>query len=536
MVNFADATGDLARDGRSWTTVKDYAQWHDVARTIAGHLIDRYGADALEFTWSVFNEPDLGPLFWRASWDELQEFYDYTTDAILRAFEDRGYDSNKVFIGGLELGGIFGTNLRLREFLAHCSPRAEAEGAIPLNAAVADRRLDGKRSRRVEALCRDHEGKGSPCDFISIHSYNRSEMMAAKLIRAKEMALEIDPEYYRALWVNSHESCPDWMPPPDEAAADSYLGNGYFPTWCADVVHRQLLQAASDPRYAYGETILTVWPPPANFAGLNAVTRVLHVRRRRRRPDRPDGDRADADLPRAGAALGPGRSVLGAARADRGRPRGQRLRLARRSGGRPGLALRPRRAGHAVAIGGVVRHRARPRTGWPARARLGPRISLRSRPQLALPAGPDAPRPARLRRLGRSRSSGGVDARTPGREAGNSARGDRKASRTQSHDPRVVLPEILKLAEEKDQGVRKAAREAIKIAFAPEAYPGAAIEQVRKATKCRPTATTSQLPQADGRIRLTVRVAANGCNFVVVEPDEERRQEAKTNKCTLDHP
>ncbi len=128
---------------------------------------------------------------------------------------------------------------------------------------MADRRLDGKRSRRVEDLCRAHDGKGSPCDFISIHSYNRSEMMAAKLIRAKEMALEIDPDYYRDLWVNSHESCPDWMPPPDEAAADSYLGNGYFPTWCADVVHRQLLQAADDPRYAYGETILTVWPPPA---------------------------------------------------------------------------------------------------------------------------------------------------------------------------------------------------------------------------------------------------------------------------------
>ena len=144
MVNFADATGDLARDGRSWTTAKDLAEWHDVARTIAGHIIDRYGAASLDFTWSVFNEPDLGGLFWRASWDELQEFYDYTTDAILRAFEDRGHDSCKVFIGGLELGGIFGTNLRLREFLAHCSPRAQAPGAVPRNAAVADPRLDGQ--------------------------------------------------------------------------------------------------------------------------------------------------------------------------------------------------------------------------------------------------------------------------------------------------------------------------------------------------------------------------------------------------------
>src|SRR5262249_51302692 len=177
MVNFADATGDLSRDGRSWTTVKDYAQWHDVARTIAGHVIDRYGTASLGFTWSVFNEPDLGAIFWRADWNELQQFYDYTSDAILRAFEDRGHDSSKVFIGGLELGAIFGTNLKLREFLAHCSPRARVEGALPLNAAVADHRLDGRRSKRVESLCRDHGGKGSPCDFVSIHAYNRSEVM-----------------------------------------------------------------------------------------------------------------------------------------------------------------------------------------------------------------------------------------------------------------------------------------------------------------------------------------------------------------------
>ena len=199
LVNLADAPGDLARDGRSWTTVKDYAQWHEVARTIAGHMIDRYGAESLGFTWSVFNEPDLGPLFWRADWNELQTFYDFTTDAVLRAFEDRGYASDKVFIGGLELGGIFGVHLRLKEFLAHCSPTAKAEGALPHNAAIADNRLDGKRSKRVESLCGAHSGKGVPCDFISIHAYNRAELMAAKLIGAKEMALEIDPEYYKGV-------------------------------------------------------------------------------------------------------------------------------------------------------------------------------------------------------------------------------------------------------------------------------------------------------------------------------------------------
>ena len=278
MPNFADAPGDLAIDGRNWTTAKDYAELHAVVRQIAGHVIDRYGDAALDFPWSVFNEPDLGVLFWRSDWTELQKFYDYTVDGILRAFEDRGYDSEQVFVGGLELGGIFGTNLRLQEFLAHCSPDAQAEGAIERNAAFADPRLNGKRSRRVESLCRAHEGQGSPCDFISIHAYNTSSLTAAKLIRAKEMALEIDPEYYADLWVNSHESCPGWDMPPDPAFADSYLGNGYFPTWCADVTRRLLDRAAKDHRFGCGETILTFWPwPNTNFEGGNACTRLLHV-------------------------------------------------------------------------------------------------------------------------------------------------------------------------------------------------------------------------------------------------------------------
>lgn len=277
FVNFADAPIDLALDGRNWTTVKDYVEWHGVVKTITGHLIERYGDDALDFVWSIFNEPDLGPLFWRTDWNELQKYYDYTSDAILRSFEDHGLDSSRVFIGGLELGGIFGTNLRLHAFLAHCSPTAVHPDALQKNAAVADARLNGKRSRRVESLCGDHGGKGAPCDFISIHSYNRSELMAAKLTRAKEIALEIDPEYYRELWINSHESCPDWSPPPDMAAADSYLGNGYFSTWAVDVVRRQLERGATDPRFRFGETLLTIWPPLTNLVGLNGFTRVIAV-------------------------------------------------------------------------------------------------------------------------------------------------------------------------------------------------------------------------------------------------------------------
>ena len=278
VVNFADAPGDLSIDGRNWTTAKDYAELHEVVRNISSHIIERYGAATIEFPWSVFNEPDLGILFWRTDWNELQKFYDYTVDAILRAFEDHGYDSGLVRVGGLELGGIFGTNLRLLEFLAHCSPRAEAPGAVEQNAAFADPRLDGKRSKRVETLCRGNAGCGSPCDFVSIHSYNRSKLMADKLARAKEMALELDAEYFKRLAIHSHESCPGWDNPPDPAFSDSYLGNGYYETWCADVIRRQLARAAADSRYAFGESILTFWAFPIdNFDSRNDCARRVHV-------------------------------------------------------------------------------------------------------------------------------------------------------------------------------------------------------------------------------------------------------------------
>ena len=282
VVNFVDAPGDLAIDGRDFTYPKDYAEYHEVVRVYTTHVIERYGDACLDFHWSVFNEPDLAAAFWRSrDWNELQKFYDYTVDAILRAFEDQGYDSNRVFVGGLEIGAIFGARIEqpvLGIFLAHCSPKATRDGALPKNAAVGDPRLDGRRSERVEELCRTGDGKGTPCDFISIHSYNASVVTAAKLIRAKEIALEIDSEYYADLWVNSYESCPDWAPPPDLAAADSYLGNGYFPTWCADVIRRQLSKAAEDARFAFGETILTFWPwPNSNFRGHNNATRVIAV-------------------------------------------------------------------------------------------------------------------------------------------------------------------------------------------------------------------------------------------------------------------
>jgi hypothetical protein len=463
IANFADAPCDLARDGRSWTTVKDYGQWHDVARTIAGHIIDRYGADAVGFTWSIFNEPDLGALFWRADWNELQIYYDYTTDAILGAFEERGYDSSKVFIGGLELGGIFGTNLRLKEFLAHCSPTARSQAALPTNAAVADRRLDGRRSRRVEALCRGHDGKGSPCDFISIHSYNRADLMAAKLAKAKEVALEIDPVYYRTLWVNSHEACPDWLPPPDEAATDAYLGNGYFATWCADVTRRQLEQAARDPRYGYGETIMTVWPPPRNFAGVNAVTRMLQV-----------DDNRDGRSDRTVTVPMPIFHVLG---------------LLSDLGDRYGVLPEQTVAGHKVS-------------GFASPDDKGAvRVLLYTHHAQDTQSRSDASFDVSL-------ALHGLAWEGPARVTEYRFDRDHNSPFRLAHAWRA----------------RAAGRESAELFLALSAYSPAEVEEVQKVCECRPSEPAIRARASAGRLDLTTRVAGNGCVFLTIEPEEGQGQ------------
>jgi hypothetical protein len=518
VVNFADAPGDLSRDGRSWTTVKDYAEWHDVARAIAGHIIDRYGERALGFAWSIFNEPDLGPLFWRTDWDELQRFYDYATDAILRAFEDRGYDSDRVQIGGLELGGIFGIHLKLEEFLAHCSPRATAKGALPRNAAFADSRLDGKRSRHVESLCRDHQGKGSPCNFISIHSYNRSELFAAKLLRAKQIALEIDPDFYRELWVNSHESCPEWMPPPDTAAADSYLGNGYFSTWCADVVSRQLQQAARDPRYAFGETILTVWPPPANFTGINAVTRIVHY---------------------APSAASAGGTLTIPA------PIFHVLSLLSDLGDRYWVLPGQQLAGHTVG-------------GFASRDERAVRFLLyahhaqdtQSRSTAAFDIALDldglvwtGPIQVQEYRFDQDHNSYFRQARAlrdappPGGEADaerlaaaiRALRSEKPEDQNQAlaelgtlgASAMPALPEIMKLAgQTQNDAIRQAAQAAIARIAAVRAYSREELKEIRKQSELRPTGSAARRRDPDGRVRLRSRVQGNGVNFVVIRPDQ----------------
>ena len=271
------------------------------------------------------------------------------------------------------------------------------------------------------------------------------------------MALEIDPEYYRDLWVNSHEACPDWNLPPDEAAADSYLGNGYFPSWCADVVERQLGRAAADPRFAYGETILTVWPPPGNFAGMNAVTRILQC------DDNGDG-RADRYVTSTDAYF-------------------HALGLLSDMGDRYWVLPDRQVGGHVVA-------------GFASRSEGTLRVLLYTHHAQDTQSRSDAVFDVAL-------DLAGLGWEGP---AGARYRFDR------DHNSYF----------RQGRALREPAPASFQEALNPRAYTRAEVEQIQALAECRATASAS-LPRAPGgRLRLTARVAGNGLNFLVIEPDSAR--------------
>ncbi len=519
--NFADAPGDLAADGRNWTRPKDYVEYHEAVRAITSHLIERYGKSCLDFLWSIFNEPDLGALFWRSDWTELQRFYDYTVDGILRAFEDHGYDADRAVVGGLELAAIFGTNLRLREFLEHCSPHVAGEKALRLNAAFADSRLDGKRSRRVERLCGDHGGMGSPCDFISIHSYNRSDLMAAKLIRAKEIALEVDAAYYAGLRINSHESCPGWNPPPDPAALDSYLGNGYFPTWCADVARRLIEQAARDERYAAGETILTFWGwPNTNFEGANASTRVIHV----------DGD-GDGREDRTATVAMPILHFLGllSGMGDRYWPMGERVigghrvsGFAARRGGALSILLYSHhpldtesRSGHSFDVGLSIRGASKKSIAVTeyrfdkehnSYFHLGRRLREETRNE------EDAISPAHRKSLEEA------TVLLESKERRDRIQGLKRLAALGRRAKAVSSLVVPLIQDGDDEGLKREATAALMRLHAPPAYPASTVREVERLSELN---SRRYVLSGSGDLRISVRLTASAACFLVLEEMEE---------------
>jgi xylan 1,4-beta-xylosidase len=96
---------------------KDYEKWSELVFKFVRHLRERYGdTDVKSWLWEVWNEPDIG--YWQGTPEEFFKLYDYSVDAVLRAFPEAR-------IGGPDSTGPANPKAAefLRDFLQHCAHR-----------------------------------------------------------------------------------------------------------------------------------------------------------------------------------------------------------------------------------------------------------------------------------------------------------------------------------------------------------------------------------------------------------------------------
>jgi xylan 1,4-beta-xylosidase len=94
---------------------RDYAKWSELVFQFTRHLRERYGdAEVKTWLWEVWNEPDID--YWKGTQEEYFKLYDFTADAVLRAFPEAR-------IGGPDSTGPGNPHAAefLRQFLEHCA-------------------------------------------------------------------------------------------------------------------------------------------------------------------------------------------------------------------------------------------------------------------------------------------------------------------------------------------------------------------------------------------------------------------------------
>jgi xylan 1,4-beta-xylosidase len=93
----------------------NYQKWSELVFQFVRHLRERYGdAEVKTWLWEVWNEPDIG--YWQGTPEEYFKLYDFSVDAVLRAFPDAR-------IGGPDTTGPGNDKAAgfLRAFLQHCA-------------------------------------------------------------------------------------------------------------------------------------------------------------------------------------------------------------------------------------------------------------------------------------------------------------------------------------------------------------------------------------------------------------------------------
>ena len=94
---------------------RDYSKWSELVFQFTRHLRERYGdAEVKTWLWEVWNEPDID--YWKGTPEEYFKLYDFTADAVLRAFPEAR-------IGGPDSTGPGNPHAAefLRQFLEHCA-------------------------------------------------------------------------------------------------------------------------------------------------------------------------------------------------------------------------------------------------------------------------------------------------------------------------------------------------------------------------------------------------------------------------------
>lgn len=93
----------------------DYQKWSELISQFVHHLRERYGDDEVKtWLWEVWNEPDIG--YWKGTPEEYFKLYDFSVDAVLRAFPGAR-------IGGPDTTGPGNDKAAgfLQAFLEHCA-------------------------------------------------------------------------------------------------------------------------------------------------------------------------------------------------------------------------------------------------------------------------------------------------------------------------------------------------------------------------------------------------------------------------------
>ena len=202
---------------------KDYQKWAELVFQLTKHLRQRYGdAEVKTWRWEVWNEPDIE--YWKGTPEEYFKLYDYSTDAVRRAFPE-------ATIGGPDTTGPARPKAAdfLKQFLEHCNAgRNYATGQT-----------------------------GAPLDFISFHpkgsptwQSDHVQMGIAAQLNAIDQGFKIVSSFpkWRDTSVILGESDPEGCAAcsAEKNPQNSYRNGPLYASYTAEAIDRTLELAARD--------------------------------------------------------------------------------------------------------------------------------------------------------------------------------------------------------------------------------------------------------------------------------------------------